>query len=27
MWIDGAKIGLVQSVEIQVMKDFATLWI
>ena len=27
MWIDGAKIGLVQFVEIQVMKDFATLWI
>lgn len=27
MWIDGAKIGLVQLVEIQVMKDFATLWI
>ncbi|CAB5120950.1 unannotated protein [freshwater metagenome] len=27
MWIDGAKIGVVQFVEIQVMKDFATLWI
>lgn len=27
MSIDGAKIGLVQFVEIQVMKDFATLWI
>ncbi len=27
MWIDGDKIGLVQFVEIQVMKDFATLWI
>lgn len=27
MWIDGEKIGLVQFVEIQVMKDFATLWI
>ena len=27
MWIDGAKIGVVQAVEIQVMKDFATLWI
>jgi len=27
MWIDGAKIGLVQFVEIRVMKDFATLWI
>ncbi|MEI8390968.1 MAG: hypothetical protein WCG40_00570 [Actinomycetes bacterium] len=27
MWLDGVRVGLVQSVQIQVLRDFATLWI